>query len=157
MQAGARKKELLERLAGQTTPQTPPIQTQTTPTQPQPAPTPPSAAPNGVKSRLQNLSLEQKQRVQNPQRHGPQLQSPNMDIAAPPEEKQITPIQTQANAMRKRTVMQRLNTGALGSPPIPQKVRVVKRLTGVSTVLLSGYGTVHKYSPPLGLNYDYIT
>ncbi|MCJ8731961.1 hypothetical protein PDJAM_G00205710 [Pangasius djambal] len=128
MQAGARKKELLERLGGQVTPQTTPMQTQTTPTQPQTTPTPP-AAPNGVKSRLQNPSVEQKQRPQNPQIHVPQLQSPNVNVTAPPEEK-IAPIQTQANAVRKRTIMQRVNPGGLGSPQIPQKVRVVKRLTG---------------------------
>lgn len=147
MQAGARKKELLERLGGQAAPQTPPTQTQTTPTQPQSAPahpqttpTPPSATPNGVKSRLQNLSLEQKQRAQNPQRHGPPPPSPAPDVAAAPaEEKAIqTPIQTPTNAARKRTVMQRVNSGGLASPQIPPKVRVVKRLTGVSTRLLSG-------------------
>lgn len=137
MQAGARKKELLERLGSQVAPQAPPTQTQTTPAQPQITPMPPSGTPNGVKSRLQNLSIEQKPRAQNPQRPGPQLQSPNIDVTAPPEEK-ITPIQTQANAMRKRTVMQRVNTGGLGSPQIPPKVRVVKRLTGVSTDCLSG-------------------
>lgn len=147
MQAGARKKELLERLGGQAVPQTTPMLTQTTPPQPQTTSTPPSVAPNGVKSRLQNPIIEQKPRTQNPQRtHVPQLQSPNINITAPPEE--ITPIQTQANVVRKRTVMQRVNTGSLASPQIPQKVRVVKRLTGVSTHLSSGYGAVHKYSPP---------
>ncbi|KAG7329665.1 hypothetical protein KOW79_005887 [Hemibagrus wyckioides] len=127
MQAGARKKELLERLGGQVVPQTTPAQPQTTPTQPQTSTPPPSATPNGVKSRLQNPGLEQKQRPQNPQRTVPQLPSPNTDVSAPPEEKKIAPIQTQANAVRKRTVMQRVNTG---SPQIPQKVRVVKRLAG---------------------------
>ncbi|XP_060784552.1 RNA-binding protein 33 isoform X2 [Neoarius graeffei] len=126
MQAGARKKELLERLGGQAVPQITPVQTLTTPTQPQTTSTPPSVAPNGVKSRLQNPIVEQKQRLQNPQRLVPQLQSPS--IAAPPED--VTPIQTQTNAVRKRTVMQRINTGSLASPQIPQKVRVVKRLTG---------------------------
>ncbi|XP_053484478.1 RNA-binding protein 33 isoform X2 [Ictalurus furcatus] len=129
MQAGARKKELLERLGGQATPQTPPMQPQTTPTQPQTTPSPPSATPNGVKSRLQNPSIEQKQSVQNPQRLVPPLQSPNIGVTSPPEEK-IPPIQMQANTVRKRTVMQRVNSGGLGSPQIPQKVRVVKRLTG---------------------------
>ncbi|KAI5103788.1 RNA-binding protein 33 isoform X2 [Silurus meridionalis] len=131
VQAGARKKELLERLGGQappqTPPQTPPKQTQTTPTQPQPTPTPPTVTPNGVKTRLQNPSVEQKQQVQNPQRLVPQLQKPSADVKGPPEEKNITPKQTQANAARKRTVMQR---AVPGSPQIPQKVRVVKCLTG---------------------------
>ncbi|XP_027012563.2 RNA-binding protein 33 isoform X1 [Tachysurus fulvidraco] len=165
MQAGARKKELLERLGGQAVPQTPPVQTQSTPTQPQSTPTqpqpiptqpqtittlpqtiptlpkniptqpqtsttPPSATPNGIKSRLQNPSVEQKQRPQNPQRHVPQLPSSNIDVTAPPAEKKIAPIQAQANIVRKRTVMQRVNTGGLASPQIPQKVRVVKRLAG---------------------------
>lgn len=143
MQAGARKKELLERLGGQAVPQITPVQTLTTPTQPQTTSTPPSVAPNGVKSRLQNPIVEQKQRLQNPQRLVPQLQSPS--IAAPPED--VTPIQTQTNAVRKRTVMQRINTGSLASPQIPQKVRVVKRLTGVSIHLSSGYGAVRKSSP----------
>lgn len=137
MQAGARKKELLERLGGQATPQTPPMQPQTTPTQPQTTPSPPSATPNGVKSRLQNPSIEQKQSVPNPQRLVPPLQSPNIGAPSPPEEK-IPPIQMQANTVRKRTVMQRVNSGGLGSPQIPQKVRVVKRLTGVSTHSSSG-------------------
>ncbi|KAK2860867.1 hypothetical protein Q7C36_005033 [Tachysurus vachellii] len=86
--------------------------------------------PNGIKSRLQNPSMEQKQRPQNPQRHVPQLPSSNIDVTAPPEEKKIAPIQAQANVVRKRTVMQRVNTGGLASPQIPQKVRVVKRLAG---------------------------
>ncbi|KAK3546592.1 hypothetical protein QTP70_030472 [Hemibagrus guttatus] len=124
MQAGARKKELLERLGGQVVPQTPPAQPQTTPTQPQTSTPSPSATPNGVKSRLQNPGLEQKQR---PQRTVPQLPSPDTDVTAPPEEKKIAPIQTQTNAVRKRTVMQSVNTGP---PQIPQKVRVVKRLAG---------------------------
>lgn len=134
MQASARKKELLERLGGQLAPQTPPMQTQTMPTQPTATPPTQSATPNGVKSCLLNLSLEQKQRVQNPQRHDPPLQSPNTEATAPPEEK-IALMQTQTSALRKRTVMQRVNSSNLVSPQIPPKVRVVKRLTPVSTHL----------------------
>ncbi|GAA6067584.1 RNA-binding protein 33 isoform X1, partial [Tachysurus ichikawai] len=125
-----------------TLPQSIPTQPQTNPTLPQTIPTlpkniltqpqtstmPSSATPNGIKSRLQNPSVEQKQRPQNPQRHVPQLPSSNIDVSAPPEEKKIAPIQAQANVVRKRTVMQRVNTGGLASPQIPQKVRVVKRL-----------------------------
>lgn len=132
MQAGARKKELLERLGGQVAPQTNTMQTQSTPTQPSANLPTLSATPNGVKSCLQNLSLEQKQHVQNPQRHCPQFQSPNTDATAPPEEK-ITLIQKQNSALRKRKVMQRVNTGSIVSPQIPPKLRVVKRLTPVST------------------------
>ncbi|KAM9501584.1 RNA-binding protein 33 isoform 2-T2 [Clarias gariepinus] len=133
MQAGARKKELLERLGGQVPAQAPPTQTPTQPpTQPpiQPPTTPtqpPSTAPNGIKSRLQNPSLEQKPRVQNPQRPAPQLPGASVGVTAPPVEK-ITPVQTQANTIRKRTVMQRLNSGGVGTPQIPPKVRAVKRV-----------------------------
>ncbi|XP_017538983.1 RNA-binding protein 33 isoform X1 [Pygocentrus nattereri] len=154
MQAGVRKKELLERIGGLNPTQTAP--TQPVP-QPQPAPqpaqpVPSSLAPNGapqmpslprgnVKTSLQSSGLEphaakpepspQLQQLRKPPtQQNPQRQFPNPtgDVQPP-------------QAVRpggKRTVMQRANSG--GAPQVPQilqiphKVRVVKRLTGVDPV-----------------------
>uniref|UniRef100_W5K3J0 RNA binding motif protein 33 n=1 Tax=Astyanax mexicanus TaxID=7994 RepID=W5K3J0_ASTMX len=112
MQAGLRKKELMERIGSQN-----PNQTQTQ-TQPQPhpqtptqnTPTPPSSQPQPAPQPPQQI---------------PSALAPNGD----PQ----TPAQPRGNPQAprpggKRTVMQRANVG--GSPQIPQKVRVVKRLTG---------------------------
>ncbi|KAL7879388.1 hypothetical protein SRHO_G00016420 [Serrasalmus rhombeus] len=154
MQAGVRKKELLERIGGLNP--TPTAPTQPVP-QPQPAPqpaqpVPSSLAPNGapqtpslprgnVKTSLQSSGLEphaakpepspQLQQLRKPPtQQNPQRQFPNPtgDVQPP-------------QAVRpggKRTVMQRANSG--GAPQVPQilqiphKVRVVKRLTGVDPV-----------------------
>lgn len=160
MQAGLRKKELMERIGtqnptqtqAQSQPQTP-TATATTPTlpssQPQPAPqtpqpVPSAVAPNGapqmpsqprgnVKARIQSARLDPQASKSEPI---PQLQHLQQQGRPPVQQNppRQFPIPTgnpQPQAPRpggKRTVMQRANVG--GSPQIPQKVRVVKRLTG---------------------------
>ncbi|XP_036451989.1 RNA-binding protein 33 isoform X2 [Colossoma macropomum] len=145
MQAGVRKKELLERIGSLNPTQSAPAQLVSQPQPaPQPAqPVPSSLAPNGapqapslprgnVKTRLQSASLEP---------HGvqpepiPQLQQQRKPPTNPQRQFPNPTGDVQPQAVRpggKRTVMQRANS--VGSPQIPQKVRVVKRLTGGDSV-----------------------
>ncbi|XP_072544583.1 RNA-binding protein 33 isoform X2 [Salminus brasiliensis] len=156
MQAGMRKKELMERIGTQNQPQPQPQpqpQTQTAPTQPSPQPQPaaqpvqpvPAAlAPNGapqtpslprgnVKTRIQSSGPEPQVTKSEPipqlqqlssQRRPSTQQNPPRQFPTPTGDLQTQPPRPGG----KRTVMQRANVG--GSPQIPQKVRVVKRLTG---------------------------
>ncbi|XP_066538009.1 RNA-binding protein 33 [Hoplias malabaricus] len=165
MQAGVRKKELLERIGNQNQTQTQP-QTQTALTHPSSEPqTPPLPiqpiptllAPNGppqvptvprapnVKARLQSSCLEPGTSKPQPipqlqlQKKAPAQQNPLRQFPNPVADPQAQALRPGA----KRTVMQRTNSA--GAPLVPQKVRLVKRLSG-------GDADPHTGAPPTSLH-----